>query len=88
MMKTSIRHCRPCNKTTKHSITEEEIKSTLKKEIRTCTQCKITLSRVISTYSEDEIILVCYKCKKETSYFKWNWHNQCTICGDFRKIGF
>lgn len=48
-MKTSMRYCRPCNKTIKHTIIEEEIKSTFKKEIRTCTRCKITLSRVIST---------------------------------------
>ena len=66
MMKTSMRYCRPCNKTTKHSIREEEIRSTLKKEIRTCIQCKITLPRVISTYNEDKITLVCYKCKEET----------------------
>ena len=85
-MKTSMRYCRPCNKTTKHSITEEEIKATLKKEIRMCTQCEITLSRVIST--KDKITLVCYKCKEKTWHFKEKWHYQCTICGDFRKIGF
>jgi len=31
-MKSLMRHCRPRDKTTKHSITEEEIKSTLKKK--------------------------------------------------------
>ena len=88
MMKTSMRHCWPCNKTTKHSITEEEIKSTLKKEIKTCTQCKITLSRVISTYDKDKIIHICYQCKEKTIHFKGNWYNQCTvICGVFRKMG-
>jgi hypothetical protein len=86
MMKTSMRYCRPCNKTTKHSITEEDIKLTLKKEVRTCTQCKITLSRVVST--KDKITLICYKCKEKTWHFKEKWHYQCTICGDFRKIGF
>ena len=57
MMKTSMRCCRPCNKTTKHSITEEDIKYTLKKEVRICTQCKITLAKVISY--EDKITLNC-----------------------------
>jgi hypothetical protein len=85
-MKTSMRYCRPCNKTIKHSIIEEDIKSTLKKEVRTCTQCKITLARVMS--NEDKITLVCYKCKEETWHFKEKWHYQCTICGYFRKIGF
>ena len=76
----------PCNKTTKHSIIEEDIKSTLKKEIRICTQCRITLSRVIS--NEGKIALVCYKCKERTWHFKEKGYIQCTICGDFRKIGF
>ena len=86
MMKTSMRYCRPCNKTIKHTIIEEEIKSTFKKEIRTCTQCKITLSRVISTYDEDKIILICYKCREETSHFKMPFsHHQCTICGEYKR---
>ena len=62
MMKASMRYCRLCNKTTKHSIVEEEIRSTLIKEVRTCTQCKITLSGVIST--KDKIILVINAKKK------------------------
>ena len=86
MMKTSMRYCRLCNKTTIHSITEEDIRYTLKKEVRTSTRYKITLARVMS--NEDKITVVCYECKEETWHFKGNWHNQCTICGDFRKIGF
>lgn len=85
-MKTSIRHCMLCGKKTKHSIVEEEINSILKKEVRTCTLCKIILARVMS--NEDKITLACYKCKDKTWHFKEKWHYQCTICGNFSKIRF
>ena len=85
-MKSSMRYCIPCNKTIQHIIIEEEIKYTLKKEIRTCTNCKITLSRVINTVDKDKIILICYQCKEETRHFKMPFsHHQCTICGEYKR---
>ena len=85
-MKSSMRYCKPCNKTLKHTIIEEDIKYTLKKETRTCSQCKITLSRVVGAYDKDKIILICYKCKEETSHGKMPFgHHYCTICGEYKR---